>query len=183
LWNKARGGLSAAALRATVAFVPRIPRSALADGAYHVTARGVNGAPIVVDDLDRLFFASLLRGTATLFEWVCHAWCLMTNHFHLVVEAPQVGLSGGMKRINQFHAQRFNTRHDRSGHLFQGRFAAELIADDDYLEAVCEYVLGNPVRAGLTQRPEDWRWSGLGPPSFGAGSALRRPGLGLRALR
>ena len=154
--------------------MPRVPRSSLPDGVFHVTARGVDGAPIVADDLDRLFFVALVRGTVSAFEWACHAWCLMTNHFHLVVEAPQPRVSAGMKRINQLHAQRFNRRHDRRGHLFQGRFAAFVIADDDYLEAVCRYVLANPVRAGLTERVEDWRWAGLGTPSLAEGSPLRR---------
>jgi REP element-mobilizing transposase RayT len=152
----------------------RIARSALPDGAYHITARGVDGAPIVIDDLDRLFFAALLRSTVVVQDWICHAWCLLTNHFHLVVEAPRLRVSAGMKRINGLHAQRFNSRHARRGHLFQDRFASQVIEDDDYLEAVCEYVLANPVRAGLTTRVEDWRWSGLGPPSFAPGSRLRR---------
>ena len=152
----------------------RIPRSALPDGAYHITARGVDGAPIVLDDLDRLFFARLLRATVATFDWSCRAWCLMTNHFHLVLEARRADVSAGMKRLNGLHAQRFNHRHARRGHLFQDRFASWLIDDDEYLEIVCHYVLANPVRAGLTSRPEDWRWAGLGPPSFAAGSRLRR---------
>jgi putative transposase len=154
--------------------VARIARSALPDGAYHVTARGVDGAPIVLDDLDRLFFAGLLRATVIRFDWGCRAWCLMTNHFHLVLEARRADVSAGMKRLSGLHAQRFNHRHARRGHLFQDRFASWPIQDDDYLEVVCEYVLANPVRAGLTARPEDWRWSGLGAPSFAAGSRLRR---------
>ena len=157
----------------------RIARSSLPDGAYHITSRGVDGAPIVVDDLDRLFFAKLVRATVVELDWICHAWCLLTNHFHLVLEAPCARVSTGMKRINGLHAQRFNQRHGRRGHLFQDRFAAWVVEDDDYLEAVCHYVLANPVRAGLTKRPEDWRWAGLGPPSFAEGSALR----GIRAMR
>jgi REP element-mobilizing transposase RayT len=139
-----------------------------------VIARGVNRAPIVADDLDRLFFAGLLRGTIALFDWGCHAWCLMDNHFHLVIEAPRARLSAGMKRINQLHAQRFNHRQGRTGHVFQGRFASYVIEDDEYLEAVCRYVIANPVRAGLTVRADDWRWCGLGPPSFDEGGSIRR---------
>ena len=152
----------------------RLPRSELPDGAYHITSRGVDGAPIVADDLDRLFFVALVRGTVSAFEWACHAWCLMTNHFHLVVEAPRVRVSAGMKRINGLHAQRFNHRHARRGHLFQDRFASWVIDDDEYLHAVCEYVLANPVRAGLVGRVDEWPWAGLGTPSLGLGSALRR---------
>jgi putative transposase len=154
--------------------VARIVRSTLPDGRYHVTARGVHGEPIVLDDLDRLFFAALLRGTAVLHDWACHAWCLMTNHFHVVVEAEIDRISVGMKRVNQLHAQRFNLRHGRRGHLFGDRFASFVIDDDEYLEAVCGYVLANPVRAGLAERVEDWRWSGLGLPSFGEHSRIRR---------
>ena len=152
----------------------RIARSALPDGAYHVTSRGVDGDAIVRDDFDRLLFAKLLRGTITEFGWGCRAWCLLTNHFHLVLEARRSDVSAGMKRLNGLHAQRFNSRHGRRGHLFQDRFASWVIDDDDYLEVACEYVLANPVRAGLTDRPEDWRWAGLGAPSFAVGSRLRR---------
>jgi putative transposase len=152
----------------------RIARSALPDGAYHITARGVDGEPIVRDDFDRLFFARLLRGSIAAFGWDCHAWCLLTNHFHLVLEARRAEVSAGMKQLNGLHAQRFNHRHARRGHLFQDRFASWVIDDDDYLEVACEYVLANPVRAGLTARAEDWRWSGLGAPSFAPGSRLRR---------
>ncbi|MDQ3823748.1 MAG: transposase [Actinomycetota bacterium] len=152
----------------------RVPRSALPDGAYHITARGVDGAPIVLDDLDRLFFARLLRSTALTLDWGLHAWCLLTNHFHLVVEAPRIRVSAGMKRINGLYAQRFNLRHARRGHLFQDRFASWVIEDDDYLETVCGYVLANPVRAGLVRSVEEWRWAGLGIPSFAPGSPLRR---------
>jgi len=154
--------------------MPRIPRNLLPDGVYHVTSRGVDGAPIVLDDFDRLFFARLVRGTTALCDWVLHAWCLLTNHFHLVVETPSPRLSEGMRRINGLYAQRFNRRHDRRGDLFQGRFAAQLVDDEDYLDAVCAYVLANPVRAGLTARVEDWRWAGLGPPSFAQGGRIRR---------
>jgi putative transposase len=152
----------------------RIARSALPDGAYHITSRGVDGAPIVLDDFDRLFFARLLCATIAAFDWDCRAWCLLTNHFHLVLEARCRDVSAGMKRLNGVHAQRFNYRHSRRGHVFQDRFASWPIEDDDYLEVVCEYVLANPMRAGLTERAEDWRWAGLGAPSFAVGSRLRR---------
>ena len=152
----------------------RIARGSLPDGAYHVSSRGVDGEPIVRDDFDRLFFARLLRATVSAFNWDCRAWCLLTNHFHLVLEARRADLSAGMKRLNGLYAQRFNGRHRRVGHLFQGRFASWVIDDDDYLEIACESVLANPGRAGLTERVEDWRWAGLGAPSFAVGSRLRR---------
>ena len=173
MWNESRSRGLAPPARGYGRGMPRIPRSALPDGAFHVTARGVDGTPIVIDDLDRLFLAALVRGTAGALGWGCRAWCLMTNHFHLVVEATSARVSEGMKRINQLHAQRFNRRHGRRGHLFQDRFASQVIEDDDYLEVVCAYVLANPLRAGLTTRAEDWRWAGLGTPSFAEGG---RPG-------
>jgi REP element-mobilizing transposase RayT len=174
MWIDLRAASVPGSPPATVVAMARIPRSELPDGVYHITSRGVDGAPIVVDDLDRLFFVTLVRSTVVGLDWVCHAWCLLTNHFHLVIEAPRVSVSAGMKRINGLHAQRFNHRHARRGHLFQDRFGARVIEDDDYLEAVCGYVLANPVRAGLTKRVEDWRWCGLGTPTVAAATASPR---------
>jgi len=96
------------------------------DAIYHVTTRGVARMPIVADDADRERWSSLLRRCTARFRWKVHAHCLMTNHFHLVVEATLDDLSLGMHRLNGVYAQRFNERHDRVGHLFQERFHAEV---------------------------------------------------------
>ncbi len=106
----------------------------------------------------------LLSRTIKRFGWKCHAFCLMPNHFHLVIEAECEALSRGMHWMTGIYAQRFNTRHDRVGHLVQNRFTARLIEGEDALERVSAYVLENPVKAELCERPEDWRWVGLGQP-------------------
>jgi len=126
---------------------------------FHAYARGVDRMAISRDDADRVAWVALLERTAKRFAWTCHAYCLMPNHFHLVVETELDDLSRGMNRLNGIYAQRFNLRHERSGHLFQGRFSVRAIEDEAYLTDACAYVLDNPVRAGLCESPEDWPWS------------------------
>jgi REP-associated tyrosine transposase len=140
--------------------VARPLRGDLPDGIYHVTARGVDRSPIFVDDNDRRLFLHLLAEGAERFAWRCHAFCLMGTHYHLVVEALRELLSAGLHRLNGLYAQQFNKLHDRTGHLFGGRFHAWLLDDEDHFRETCRYVLLNPVRAGLCGRPEDWPWSG-----------------------
>ncbi len=139
--------------------MPRLPRSQLDDGFFHTTARAVFGETLFEDDLDRLDFLQLLRSTAALFDWRCHAHCLMWTHYHLVLEASRQRLSEGMRRLNGGYARRFNRRHGRSGHLFDERFAAFVLSDERYLEAAIAYVLQNPVRAGLCADPSSWQWA------------------------
>ena len=91
------------------------------------------------------------------FRWRCHAYCLMPNHFHLVVETPDPNISAGMQLLNGRYAQLFNRRHDRHGHLFESRFSAWVIRDEAHIEAACRYVLDNPARAGID---EPWPWAG-----------------------
>ena len=155
----------------------RVPRSQLEDGVYHATARGTGGEAIFVDDLDRLDFLQLLSSTGSSFGWLCHAYCLMTTHYHLVLETTRSQLSLGMQQLNGQHARRFNRRHDRRGHLFEPRFSAYAIRDERYLEASCRYVLENPVRAGLCSSARDWRWSRL------LRTAVHSPTLPEHALR
>jgi REP element-mobilizing transposase RayT len=140
--------------------VPREPRNLLPDGIYHVTVRGTGQIAIVRDDIDRRAFVRLFLDVVRRFGWLCYVFCLMDNHFHLVIETDRLSLSGGMHRLNFLHAQRFNRRYDRVGHLFQNRFGARVIESDEDLAAVCLYVLANPVRAGLCERISDWKWSG-----------------------
>ncbi len=129
-------------------------------GVYHVTARGTGQIAIYRDDEDRASFALLLARVVQRFSWKCLVNCLMTNHYHLVVDAERDALSRGMHQLNGLHAQGFNKRHGRHGHLFESRFSAYLIDSDEYLEATCRYVLNNPVRAGLCSDPSEWRWCG-----------------------
>lgn len=138
----------------------RLPRSLLPDGIYHVTTRGVARTAIFLDDDDRRLFLSLLALAIRRYGWRCHAFCLMSNHYHLVVEATRAELSKGMQLLNGRYAELFNAKYRRSGHLFGDRFAPRLIQSDSHLAHACAYVLANPIRAGLCRHPGDWRWSG-----------------------
>jgi putative transposase len=143
------------------ASMARRPRSDLPDGGvFHVTSRGVDEASIFFDAADRRFFLSLFANVVRRFDWHCYAFCLMGTHYHLVTAALRGKLSEGLHRLNGLYAQAFNTRYGRHGHLFGGRFSAWIVEGDDYFANTCEYVLQNPVRAGLCERAEDWPWSG-----------------------
>ncbi len=126
---------------------------------YHVTSRGNEKALIYYDNKDRYVFIKLLANVVEQYAWVIYAYCLMGNHYHLLLRTPKANLCGGMRQLNGIYAQYFNRRHERVGHLFQGRFSDILIKDEDRLLAVARYVVLNPVRANLVASPEDWRWS------------------------
>jgi len=126
---------------------------------YHVTARGNAGQDIYLDAQDSQRFLSLLGEVATRLRWRCTAYCLMADHYHLVVETPAANLAHGMRLINGRYTQAFNRRHGRGGHLFQGRYKAILVEREAYLKAVCRHVVLNPVRAGLAPDARAWRWS------------------------
>ena len=138
----------------------RVLRTTLPDGYFHAYSRAVYGGVLFADDADRKLFLKLLLRIAKRRDWELHALCLMTTHYHLVVEATVEHLAGGMQWLNGLYAQRFNRRYERFGHLFAGRYGARVIESEEYLGAACEYVLLNPVRAGLCERPADWPWSG-----------------------
>ena len=146
---------------ATVARMSRQPRGVLPEVAvFHVTARGVAGNAISRDDLDRFRFCALLRLAAFRWRWRVFAYCLMPNHFHIVVLGELECVSRGTHLLNFRYAQRFNERHERRGHLYQERFHARVIRDDEHLVNACEYVLDNAVRAGLCTTRDDWPWLG-----------------------
>ena len=126
---------------------------------YHVTARGDRREDIFEDDEDRLIFLANLELVITQFNWICHAWCLMDNHYHLLIQTPDGNLSKGMRQLNGVYTQASNRRNRRVGHLFQGRFKAILVDSDAYLLELTRYVVLNPVRAGMVKNPADWRWS------------------------
>jgi putative transposase len=126
---------------------------------YHLISRGNAREPIVRDDIDRVAFLRTLAHVVDRFGWLCHSYCLMDNHYHLVIETPQPNLPSGMRQLNSLHAQFFNRRYDRCGHLFQARYRSLMVEKDSYLLAVCRYVVLNPVRAGICERPEEWPWS------------------------
>jgi putative transposase len=129
------------------------------DALYHVTARGDRREDIFEDDSDRQMFLSTLEQVVTQFNWLCHAWCLMDNHYHLMIQTPDGNLSKGMRQLNGVYTQASNRRHKRVGHLFQGRFKAILVDSDAYLLELTRYVVLNPVRAGMAKKPDDWSWS------------------------
>ncbi|MDQ3992544.1 MAG: transposase [Actinomycetota bacterium] len=140
----------------------RLPRYLLPpEGVYHVTTRGVDGVAVYRDARDRLSFLELLADVVRRYQWDCYALCLMTTHYHLVVETTLARLSAGHQRLNGVYAQdHFNRRHARRGHLWGDRFWSEVVDSDEHLRAACAYVIANPVRAGLCAHPADWRWSG-----------------------
>ncbi len=126
---------------------------------YHVTARGDRRAQIYASDEDRRRFLALLGEVVGDFNWLCYAYCLMDNHYHLVIETPDANLSKGMRQLNGVYTQWANRRHDRVGHLFQGRYRAILVDREPYFLQLARYVVMNPVRAGVVKRPADWPWS------------------------
>lgn len=126
---------------------------------YHVTSRGNARQDIVDDDRDRLQWRSLLAHVVDRFGWRCYAYCLMDNHYHLLIETPKPNLSLGMRQLNGRYTQMYNRRYARVGHLFQGRFTAILVEKEAYLLELCRYVVLNPVRANLVPYPRQWAWS------------------------
>ncbi len=126
---------------------------------YHVTSRGNARQDIVADDRDRSQFLTLLAHVIDRYRWLCHAYCLMDNHYHLLIETPQPNLSLGMRQLNGRYTQSYNRRHERVGHLFQGRFTAILVEKEAHLLELCRYVVLNPVRANMVTHPRHWAWS------------------------
>ena len=122
-------------------------------------SRGNNRGDVFLADDDRLVFLALLAESVRRYRWIIHEFVLMTNHYHLVLEMPEMTLSRGMKWLNQKYAQWFNRRHDRVGHLFQGRFKSILVQKETHLLELLRYVALNPVRAKMVARPEEYRWS------------------------
>jgi REP element-mobilizing transposase RayT len=139
--------------------VPRVLRTTLPDGYFHVTSRGVNGCAIFRDDGDRRAFLAHVRTCVERYRWTMHALCLMTTHYHLVLHSTRADLSRGVQRLNGRYAQGFNERHVRFGHLFADRFTSRVIESERHLHEACRYVVENPVRARLCDSAEDWPWS------------------------
>ena len=129
------------------------------EAVYHVTSRGNARQNIFADDADRQRFLSILSSTIHRYNWVCHAYCLMDNHYHLLLETPDPNLSAGMRQLNGIYTQAFNRQHDRVGHVFQGRYKAILVEKDAHLLELCRYIVLNPVAAGIAAQPEAWPWS------------------------
>lgn len=126
---------------------------------YHVTARGDRREPIVVNDEDRRALLDVVAHALSRFDGEMLAYCLMGNHYHFVLHTRQANLSRLMRQINGVYTQTFNRRHNKVGHLFQGRFKAILVDREAYLLEVCRYVELNPVRAQIVKKPQAWPWS------------------------
>jgi REP element-mobilizing transposase RayT len=134
-------------------------RLEFAGALYHITSRGDRREDIYEDDADRVDFLSVLGEVCIQHNWVCHAYCLMSNHYHLLVETPDGNLSKGMRQLNGVYTLHFNRRHGRVGHVFQGRYKAILVDKDDYLLELARYIVLNPVRAQMVRSAKDWGWS------------------------
>lgn len=126
---------------------------------YHITSRGNRRGQVFTEDADRREFLNILAEVNRRFETRCHAYCLMGNHYHLVLETPRGNLSSAMRQLNGVYTQKYNWLHDKVGHVFQGRYKAIVIQRDVHLLEAARYVVLNPVRAGIARRPEDWPWS------------------------
>jgi putative transposase len=126
---------------------------------YHVTSRGDGRGAIYRDDEDRDIQLTVVEEVVKRFNWTVHAYCLMGNHYHLLIETPDGNLSKGMRQLNGVYTQRFNRRHDHTGHVFQGRFKGIIVQKESYLLELARYIVLNPVRASMVRSAKDWPYS------------------------
>ena len=134
-------------------------RLEFAGAVYHLTSRGNARHKVFFTDSDRQLFLDTVAHVVSRYRWICHAYCLMANHYHLLVETPKGNLSIGMRQLNGLYTQSFNRRHKRVGHLFQGRYKAILVEKESYLLELCRYIVLNPVRVRGGAKPGSWKWS------------------------
>ena len=148
----------------------RQPRLTAPGAIYHVTSRGNRRQPIFTRAGDHDVFLLYLKDVVERHNWSCFGYCLMPNHYHLVLQTPADDISRGMHRLNSRYAQWFNDSHEVDGHLFQDRFHSVLLEAEEHLVELLRYTALNPVRAGMCFLAEDWRWS-----SYAAIVGRRRP--------
>jgi putative transposase len=139
--------------------VSRPLRVEFAGALWHVTSRGNEKRDVFRDEADREAFLEILGRTVGLFRWTLHAYVLMENHLHLLVETPEPTLSRGMRQLNGLYTQAFNRRHRRSGHLFQGRFRSVLVDKETHFLELSRYLVLNPIRLGAARSARAWPWS------------------------
>ncbi|MQA42297.1 REP-associated tyrosine transposase [Rugamonas aquatica] len=126
---------------------------------YHVTCRGNRREPVFRDRTDRLTWLMEIERVCRRFHFVVHAFCQMTNHYHILIETPEGNLGQGMRQLNSAYSQYFNRRHELVGHVMQGRYHAILVQKETYLRELARYIVLNPVRGGIVEAPGDWEWS------------------------
>ena len=126
---------------------------------YHITSRGNARQKIFQDKADRYLFLNCLAQCIDRYQWQCHAFCLMDNHYHLLIETPLPNLSKGMRHLNGSYTQSYNRRYHRVGHLYQGRYKAILVQKESYLLELARYIVLNPVRAEMVRTAREWPWS------------------------
>jgi putative transposase len=131
-------------------------------GTFHVGSRGVRKLPIFTDDGTRRAFLSLLDRVIDRYRWELHTYCLMTNHYHLLVTTEEPTLSIGTQYLLSRYAQWFDWRHSYEGHVFERRFFSREVESDRDLLATSRYILLNPVRAGICHSAAGWKWSSYG---------------------
>lgn len=134
-------------------------RLEFAGALYHVTSRGDRCEDIYLTDHDRIAYLKILGEVCERYNWIIHAYCLMDNHYHILIETPDSNLSKGMRQLNGVYTQYFNRTHKRVGHVYQGRYMAIIIQKETYLLEVARYVVLNPVRARMVRTAKDWPWS------------------------
>ena len=134
-------------------------RIEFAGALYHITSRGNARENIYLNKEDRINFLELLAEVCVRHHWLCHAYCLMDNHYHLLIETQCASLSKGMKMLNGNYTQMYNKQHRRVGHVFQGRFKGVLVQEDAYLLELSRYIVLNPVRARMVHDASQWPWS------------------------
>jgi REP element-mobilizing transposase RayT len=161
--------------------MPRRPREEAPGAIHHVVPTGSGGESIVRDDLDRETLLQRLDRAVVRYGWSCLAYCILDTHFHLVARTPVPNLGLGMQWLLAPYARDFNERHKRRGNLFHTRFYSNRIATNEHLTATLVYVHLNPVRAGIVESPDLWRWSSyaatigeVAAPRFLATSAVLR---------
>lgn len=157
--------------------MPRLPRLFIPNGVYHVISRGVKQSIIFQSDDDRHDFLRLIRLTRDEEPFRLLDYCLMDNHYHLLMQPTGGSLSKIMQSINSVYANRYNLRHGLSGHVLQGRFHSIPVETDKYLTTVSRYIHLNPVRAGIVNAPEDYRWSNYRAMIRGEHDLLAEPGF------
>jgi putative transposase len=139
--------------------MPRPPRIQAPGALYHITSSGNTGRTLFRDDEERADFLDIVGGVVTARGWMCRSYCVLSTHYHLLVETPEPDLAAGMQYLNGCYGQRVNRRREEKGHVFEARYHSELVEEEGHRLEVHRYIALNPVRAGLAASPEHWPWS------------------------